>query len=122
MPNPGTFPIKGLKIELEGGVALDLTPEETTAALQVILSFHRKWGWKWSCFSSLIIYSSFFLCVSSSSSHRKFLTVILLPAACCHRQYSPTEGLPQLVKLMHEFQVREHGPPPLASKTLPHRY
>eukprot|EP00729_Bicosta_minor_P000409 gene409-15879_t len=57
MPNPGTFPIKGLKIELEGGVALDLTPEETTAALQ----------------------------------------------------YSPTEGLPQLVKLMHEFQVREHG-------------
>ena len=41
MPNPGTFPIKGLKIELEGGVALDLTPEETTAALQVILSFHR---------------------------------------------------------------------------------
>jgi len=66
MPNPGTFPIKGLKIELEGGVALDLTPEETTAALQ----------------------------------------------------YSPTEGLPQLVKLMHEFQVREHGPPPLAMESL----
>ena len=118
MPNPGTFPIKGLKIELEGGVALDLTPEETTAALQVILSFHR--NWLWSCFSSLYIF--FFVCVSSPSSHRKFLTGILLPAACCHRQYSPTEGLPQLVKLMHEFQVREHGPPPLASKTLPHRY
>lgn len=66
MPNPDTFPIKGLSIELDGGETLHMTPEETNTALQ----------------------------------------------------YSPTEGLPQLVKLMHDFQVREHCPPPQAMETL----
>jgi len=65
MPNPDTFPIKGMSITLDDGTELHLTPDEVTSALQ----------------------------------------------------YSPTEGLPDLVQIMHGFQVDEHCPPPAARES-----